>query len=43
VSGEDLQWEEFVEKACFELDWKRVRVMDGESGDEVGFNFLSRL
>jgi len=30
--GEDLWWEGLLEKMC--LEWKRVGVMDGDSGSD---------
>jgi len=32
--GHDLWCEGFVEKCVLSLEWKRVGVMDGESGDD---------
>jgi len=32
--GEDLWWKELWNRYVLRLEWKRVEVMDGESGDD---------
>ena len=33
-AGEDLWWKDLLKRSVLSLEWKRVGVMDGESGDD---------